>query len=187
MGYSIEESYSDDYNEIDRVINIYEDKNGFIYGRLKKITYETFQTKDLKKIKRNEAYDDYAKKIFKFQFEFLTEFNNGTINISHITGTLFNNKTMNNTYKSRGNKVYNNVYNLLTNMCLKLELLTVEELNNKEINLKDVMINRLLIDYQKRDVKDQILIRCKLRDDTKNHFHSIDEFTIEKITELPKI
>ena len=56
MGYSIEESYSDDYNEIDRVINIYEDKNGFIYGRLKKITYETFQTKDLKKIKMGQPF-----------------------------------------------------------------------------------------------------------------------------------
>ena len=105
--------------------------------------------------------------------------------ISNLTGTVFNKEPVNIKFKSRGNKILENIYNVLTHTCLSLGLLKKEELDLYDDELNIIMEERLS-NYNDREENKLIKIKCKLKE-TPDLKKQIDEYTIEVIKELPKV
>ena len=164
---------------------MFKDQEGFIYGTLKKIDLvESIDEDKIKSKNKNLAKDEVIREHLRFSFEFKT-IDDSTMKISSLTGTVFNKEPVNIKFKSRGNKVLENIYNVLTHTCLSLNLLKKEELDLYDDELNIIMEERLS-NYNDREENDFIKIKCKLKE-TPDLKKQVDEYTIEVIKELPKI
>ena len=169
-----------------KALIMYKDDKGLIYGILKKIDLvESIDEDKIKYKNKNLAKDEVIREHLRFSFDFKTIDSENDMRISTLTGTVFNKEPVNIKFKSRGNKVLENIYNVLTQTCLSLELLKKEELDLYDNELNIIMEERLS-NYNDRLENELIKIRCQLKE-TPDLKKQVDEYTIEIIKEFPTI
>ena len=103
---------------------------------------ESIDEDKIKSKNKNLAKDEVIREHLRFSFEFKT-IDESIMKISNLTGTVFNKEPVNIKFKSRGNKILENIYNVLTHTCLSLGLLKKEELDLYDDVLNIIMEVRL--------------------------------------------
>ncbi len=165
------------------VSGVKEDAQGYFRGILESVdlieaTYIDDNKFDFSNKKRGQ---DEGKKIqLDFKFNLYTD--TKEVVEKHIrTGTTFNKKIISQTYKSRGNKVMNSVFNKFTEMCLRLHFITPDEFREYE-GLITNKIDEVVKSYNDRKPNDKIMIAAKYTEDST--YNNIDWLEMIYVTAL---
>lgn len=144
------------------VSGVKEDENGYFRGILDSIELieaEYIEDEAFDFSGRKKAVDEGKKIQLNFKFHLYTD-TKEIVEKSIRTGTTFNKKIISQTYKSRGNKVMNTVFNKFTEMCLRLGFITPDDFKEYD-GLITKKIDEVIKSYNDRKTEDKTLIAGK--------------------------
>jgi hypothetical protein len=149
------------------------DNQGFVKAKITKIEKTTcFDTKE----RTSKTLQD-DKTYIAIQFNYLLEGITETINGSLRTGTNLNPEKVYIKAKGRGAKNEKPEYNAFTEMCLRLGLIDIKRLEERDYNLLPELFNKM------KNVSDNnpIYIKTKLTHNENNMMEILDIRTVELI------
>jgi hypothetical protein len=154
------------------------DTDYFFRGKLEEIQLVEVKYKVKEDIYSTASTDEGTKNQLCFKFLLETGESNTTLPSNILVGTNINKEPVKIKFATRGSKEQQPIYNNLTSLCLKLQFITLKDLELYDEALDDKVLE-ILQNYNDRKEVDKIDIKAKFVQ--KNDRNIIDLFTVEVV------
>lgn len=151
------------------------DKDGFVRAKLIEVKLD--RTRNTKQRTSKTLQDDTT--IIVTKFNFLLEGASKPIKSSRMTGTSLNPNKVYIKAKGRGANKEQPEYNAFTEMCLRLEFITLDQLNSRPEDISTILKTA----FKAVSEENPVYVKTQLinDDDENNYFENVNIKTIERI------